>query len=139
MSSRSAKSRLLVILALCRELVNRISYYRKMIEQQIAKRRDVLSRIENLGAVDKSIVKHIEKDIVSLENVLLNLDRLEKDLERASLRLETLIMVGNVGDSLSLIRDVVKMLKSSSAYVVPSLSIVVDRIERIYREIARLI
>lgn len=132
MANRSVKAKLLLSLALLRELLNKIRYYKGVIEKNIEKYRDYVSKVSRIAP---ERVKSVHRELEALEMFRLQLSRLEVFLEAIILRIETLVSSENLVVAVKVLQAIVDELKKSLPYSVPFMSIVVDKLDAIVRDI----
>ncbi len=130
--SRSAKPKVILSLALLKELCNRVGYYRTVVKKSIERYRSFVDRYRSI-VPDR--VKGIEREMKNLEVLDKHLERVQALLEGCIVRIETLLTVDDVRGALEIVRSLVKELRKSVVYHNPSMSIIVDRIDRISKEL----
>ena len=77
----------------------------------------------------------VERELKSLELLKIHLERIATFLERLLIRLETLVIAGNILTAIITLKDVVSELKKSVSYNVPFVSIAVDKLDAIVKEV----
>jgi len=132
MANRAIKAKLLLSLALLRELLNKIKYYRGVIEKNIEKYKEYISKVSRI-VPERAKVVH--RELEALEMFRLQLSRLEVFLEAIILRIETLVSSENLVVAVKVLQTIVDELKKSLPYSVPFMSIVVDKLDAIVRDI----
>ena len=132
MAKRAVKAKLLLSLALLRELLNKIRYYRGVIEKNIEKYREYISKVSRIVPERAKVVN---RELEALEMFKLQLSRLEVFLEAIILRIETLVSSENLVVAVKVLQTVVEELKKSLPYSVPFMSVVVDKLDAIVRDI----
>lgn len=124
----STKAKLLLGLALLREFYNKVEYYKSVVERNIYVYREY-ERSSN----DYNRIKAVEKEIRNLEGVYKQLSNTNIFLEYIILRLETLVTANNIAVSIAMLRDVVKILRSSTSKTIPILTTLVDKLDELTR------
>ncbi|HIP57442.1 MAG TPA: hypothetical protein EYH02_05185 [Ignisphaera aggregans] len=132
MANRVIKAKLLLSLALLRELLNKIRYYKGVIEKNIEKYREYVSKVSRI--VPKR-AKVVNRELEVLEMFKLQLSRLEVFLEAIILRVETLVSSENLIVAVKVLQTIVDELKKSLPYSVPFMSVIVDKLDAIVRDI----
>lgn len=130
--TRVTRSKLMLILAMLKELNSKVMYYASMVERSIDRYRDFAKRIEKIDPVR---AKQALREASSLEALRGYLNRLSIFLENVMLRIETLVMMGDVAACLALVRNLVEELRKGAAYRIPFISIVVDNVDNLAREV----
>jgi len=130
--ARLARSKLVLALAMLKELRSKVSYYASMVERNAARYREFAKRIES---IDPSRARQAAREAENLEMLKLHLERVATFIERVSLRLETLITLGDVASSVALLKGLVEEVKKSVAYRVPFIGVAIDGIESLAREL----
>jgi division protein CdvB (Snf7/Vps24/ESCRT-III family) len=124
----SVKAKLLLSLALLRELHNKVEYYKSVVQRNIYVYKEYKEHSNNY---DKA--KAIEKELISLENIYKQLNNIDVFLEYVILRLETLITANNIALSIAIVRDIVKILKGGISRNIPILVTLIDKLDEISR------
>jgi len=130
--NRVVRSRLLYSLAMVKDLIVKIRHYRQVVARNMAMYREF---IEKARFVDPSRVSAVERDLRSLEYLDKHLERISLFLESVATRLETLIIANDVALSAALLKNLVSELKRCSAYRVPFIGVVIDKLDELAREI----
>ncbi len=126
------KAKAMLSLALIRELRNRVTYYRSMIDRNIARYREFIEKVRHI-APEKA--KAAEHEIKNLEYLKLAIDRIELLLEAVLTRLETMIVAEDILGAAALMKNLVRELKKSPIYALPFAATIVDRVDTITSEI----
>jgi hypothetical protein len=126
-----AKTKIILSLAILREISNKIKYYKLVIENNIKR----LNAAANAGVL---------KDKVDVNKELKNLIELKKKVELTEVfveyiitKLETIIAVENLTLATSLIKEFAKELKRSIGGVLPVLDIYIDELNRLSNDTVR--
>lgn len=126
------RSKLLLSLALLRELYNKVNYYKAMATRNIDHYREYIEKVSRIAPEKAKIA---EKEMSTLRVVDSHLNSISLFLEGVMLRIETLIMAGNVATAAVVLKDVVKVLKQNMTGMPPLLFVLVDRLNDISRNI----
>lgn len=132
--AKAVKPRILLALAILRELHNKVNYYRSVIDRNI---KQYYEYIEKVSKIAPERVNNAEKEITTLKNVDRQLNHISAFLEGIILRLETLVMAGSAVTAAIALKDVVKTLKHNMASMPPAISILVDRLDEVSRSIVQ--
>lgn len=126
----SIRAKLLLSLALLREFYNRVEHYKSIVRRNIHINSSYKTQLS-----DESKIKYIEREIADLENIYKQLNSIGIFIEHVIIRLETLVMANSTVVSVAMMRDVVKVLRSSISKSVPVLAILVDRLDELVRSL----
>jgi len=130
--ARSSRSKLVLALALLKELRAKVAYYSSMVQSNAARYREFAKRIER---IDPARARQAMREAESLEKLRLHLERISLFIERVMIRLETLVTLGEVAASAHVLKGLVEEVKKSVAYRVPFISVAIDRIDSMAREL----
>lgn len=128
----AVKSRVLLSIALLRELNNKINYYKSVVNRNIDQYNEYIAKVSRI-APEK--IKSIEKEITNLKILNNHLNTASVFLESVILRLETLTLSGGAITAAIALKDVIKILKKNMKYLPPLLSILVDRLDEVNKSI----
>lgn len=126
------RSRILLSLAMLRELYNKITYYRVLINRNINRYSEYKERIKN-GVPDK--ILDVDKEVNMLKTLDIHLNNISIFIERIILRLETLVVAGNSVTAALVVKDVVKVLRQYMKGVPPTLAILIDKLDEVSRSL----
>ncbi len=124
----SVKSRILLSIALLRELHNKIEYYKIVVDNNI-RRAEILSK--QIG--DRK--KNFEKEIQSLELLKKRLNSIDIFLENIILKLETFMNLGQAMFFGVVIRELAKELKKLIKGSIPIMEVYLDNLTRISNDL----
>ncbi|MEL9939560.1 MAG: hypothetical protein QW632_03260 [Ignisphaera sp.] len=124
----SAKPKLLLSVALLRELHNKIEYYKSVVDNNI-KRIEEFSKHTNING------KSVEKEKQNLESLKKRLNSVDLFLETVILRLETLTALNQAISSIIVVRETVKELKKMMGVSIPIIEVYLDRLNRLSNEL----
>ncbi|MDK6028013.1 hypothetical protein QPL79_01360 [Ignisphaera sp. 4213-co] len=124
----SVKSRILLSIALLRELHNKIEYYKIVVDNNI-RRAEILSK--QIG--DRK--KNFEKEIQSLELLKKRLNSIDIFLENIILKLETFMNLGHAMFFGVVIRELAKELKKLIKGSIPIMEVYLDNLTRISNDL----
>lgn len=124
------KSKILLSLAILRELYNKVGYYRLVIDRNIKQYNEYSQKISKIAP---ERIGNVEREIAMLKTVDRQLSSVSIFLEHMILRLETLTLAGNTVATAIVLKDVAKTLKRNMEGVPPIFSVLVDKLEEITR------
>ncbi|MEM0026525.1 MAG: hypothetical protein QXT53_01135 [Ignisphaera sp.] len=127
----SIKPKLLLSVALLRELHNKIEYYKIVVDNNI-KRVEVLSKHTNMNR------KGIEKERQNLESLKKKLNSIDLFLETVILKLETLMALNQAISSIVVVKETVKELKKTIGGSIPIMEVYLDRLNRLSNELMNI-
>ncbi len=130
--TRVARSKLMLILAMLRELNSKVRYYASMVERSAERYREFAKRVEK---IDAARARQAVREASTLEAFRSYLNRLSIFLENIILRIETLVTLGDVASCLALVKNLVEELRKGVAYRIPFIGIVVDNVDNLAREV----
>ncbi|MEM4867933.1 MAG: hypothetical protein QXK54_03905 [Ignisphaera sp.] len=126
------KSKVLLSIAILRELNNKVNYYKSVVNKNIAQYNEYIAKTSKI-LPEKT--RNVEREIESLKILHKHLDCVSIFLESIILRLETLTISGNAVAAAVALKDVIKILKKNMKYGPPILSVLVDRLNDISKSI----
>ncbi len=133
MVRRATKAKMLLALALLRELFNKVRYYRSVVEKNIDRYQQYIERVSRIAP---ERIHAIQRELNSLEVFKLQLSRIEVFLESVMLRIETLVAAGNIAVAVKTLQTVVSELKKTISYSVPFIGVVIDQLDAVAKEVA---
>lgn len=128
----TVKSKVLLSIAILRELNNKVGYYRSVINKNIDQYNEYIAKASRIVP---ERMRNVEKEVEVLKVLGRHLDSISVFLEGVILRLETLTMSGNAVVAAIALKDVVKILKRNMKYGPPLLSVLVDRLDEISKSL----
>jgi len=126
----SGKSKVLLSLALLKEVQRRIDFYIEIINRNIHVRREF---IEKYSSIDQHRVKTVESEIKSLEVLAQKLSAMSTLLESVILRIETALTADQVLLSIKLIQKVLKDLKKSDLSSISTVYSIIEKLDDVTR------
>jgi len=128
----SSKSKVLLSLALLKEVRRRIDFYVEIINRNIYVRREF---VEKYSSIDPHRVKTVELEIGSLEVLAQKLSVMSTLLESVILRIETALMADQVLLSIKLIQKVLKDLKKSDLSSISAVYSIIEKLDDVVRSL----
>ncbi|MCI4436468.1 MAG: hypothetical protein JHC33_06625 [Ignisphaera sp.] len=126
-----AKTKIILSLAVLREISNKIKYYELVIENNIKR----LNVVANAGILkDKA---EVDKELKNLIELKKKVELIDIFVEYMITRLETIIAVENLTLATSIIKELAKELKRSIGGVLPALDIYIDELNRLSNDTVR--
>ena len=126
-----AKTKIILSLAVLREISNKIKYYELVIENNIKR----LNVVANAGILkDKA---EVDKELKNLIELKKKVELIDVFVEYVITRLETIIAVENLTLATSIIKELAKELKRSIGGVLPALDIYIDELNRLSNDTVR--
>ena len=126
-----AKTKIILSLAVLREISNKIKYYELVIENNIKR----LNVVANAGILkDKTEVNKELKNLIEMKK---KVELIDIFVEYMITRLETIIAVENLTLATSIIKELAKELKRSIGGVLPALDIYIDELNRLSNDTVR--
>jgi len=126
-----AKTKIILSLAVLREISNKIKYYELVIENNIKR----LNVVANAGILkDKA---EVDKELKNLIELKKKVELIDVFVEYMITRLETIIAVENLTLATSIIKELAKELKRSIGGVLPALDIYIDELNRLSNDTVR--
>ncbi len=128
----SIKAKILLSVAILREFHSKVKYYRSVVEKNRSIYREYGAKIRG---IDRDKALSIDRELRNLDILDRNLNNIEIFLEYVILRLETLIIAGNIVASIHVVREVAKLLKQNMSNTIPIFSILIDRLDETSRSL----
>lgn len=126
------KPKILLSLAILRELYNKVNYYRTVVDRNM---RQYKEYIDKMSRIAPEKINDIEKELSLLKSIDEHLNSISLFLEGVTLRLETLIVSGNIMVAAIVLKDIIKVLKQNIRGVPPILSVLIDKLDELSRDI----
>jgi len=128
----NSKSKVLLSLALLKEVQRRIDFYIEIINRNIYVRREFVEKYPN---IDPHRAKAVESEIRSLEVLAQKLSMMSILLESVILRIETALTADQVLLSIKLIQKVLKDLKRSDLSSISAVHSIIEKLEDVTRSL----
>jgi len=122
----SSKSKVLLSLALLKEVQRRIDFYVEIINRNIYVRREFAEKYSN---IDPHRAKTVESEIKSLEVLAQKMSMMSALLESVILRIETALTADQVLLSIKLIQKVLKDLKKSDLNSISAVHNIIEKLD----------
>lgn len=130
--STPIRSRVLLSLAILRELYNKVNHYKTMIDRNI---KQYAEYKEKMLKIAPEKITDVDKEIEALKVIDNRLSNINIFLESIILRLETLVLAGNSVVAALAVKDIVKILRQHIKGVPPVLAILVDKLDEVSKSL----
>ncbi|MEM1526182.1 MAG: hypothetical protein QW775_05010 [Ignisphaera sp.] len=130
--STPIRSRVLLSLAIMRELHNKVNHYRAMINRNIKQYTEYKEKIHK---ITPEKIADVDKEIEVLKVIDSRLNNVSMFLESIILRFETLVLAGNSVVAALAVKDIVKILRQYMKGVPPVLVVLVDKLDEVSKSL----